>query len=183
MFFTINNIDLNILLWVQNNLRYDLLTAFFTHITSIGSILLALIAAWLILKGSRYEKFVGITSLVSAIIEVAIVNGFLKNLIARPRPLVEYGEVVPIVNILSEYSFPSGHTALAFAMAFVFYRLMPKSYGVIAIMIAAFVGISRVYLGVHYLSDVIGGIVVAYVASRIAEVVVEKFWMKRDGSV
>ena len=49
---------------------------------------------------------------------------------------------------------------------------MPKKYGVMAIGIASLVGVSRVYLGVHYLSDVIGGIVVAYVAAKFAERIV-----------
>ena len=139
MFAFITDIDLNILFWIQNNLRCDFLTMFFTHITSLGSALLVLMAAVLIFKGNRYEKFVGIASIVSAVIEVIIVNGFLKNIIARPRPFVISGEVIPLVNILSEYSFPSGHTALAFAMAIVFYRLLPKKYGVIAIFVATFV--------------------------------------------
>ena len=142
------------------------------RITSLGSVFLALIVFWLIVKGSCKERVVGITAVISVVIEVVLVNGVLKHIIARPRPYVFSNDIIPTIDILSEYSFPSGHTALAFAMAFVLYRFLPKKYGVMAIGIASLVGVSRVYLGVHYLSDVIGGIVVAYVAAKFAERIV-----------
>ena len=175
MFITVTEFDLNIVLWIQENLRSDFLTLIFSHITSIGSVLLALMAACLILKGNDYQRFIGIVSVLSACIEVSIVNGFLKNIIARQRPFIVSDEVVPLVTILSEYSFPSGHTALAFAIALVFYRLLPKKYGIVTILIAVLVGFSRVYLGVHYPSDVFGGFLIAFITSRLAECIVVKF--------
>lgn len=174
MFELLSKIDLEILLWIQNGLRNEYVTMFMWHITSVGSIALAVMAAWFALKGNGKERVVGMTAFLSAIIEVAIVNGCLKNLFARPRPFVVSEDVVPLVNILSQFSFPSGHTALAFAMAIVFYRLLPKRYGVFAILLASLVGFSRVYLGVHYSSDVVGGIVIAYVAARLAERLLQK---------
>lgn len=164
--------DLKILLYVQENLRTESITLLMQQVTSLGSIFLVLIVFWLIAKGSHDERLVGITAVVSVVIEVAVVNGLLKNIIVRPRPYVFSNDIIPAIDILSEYSFLSGHTALAFAMAFVLNRFLPKKYGVLAICIASLVGVSRVYLGVHYLSDVIGGIVVAYVAVKFAERIV-----------
>ena len=171
--------DLNILLYVQEHFRTETLTFWMQQITSLGSIFLAVIALWLILKGSHKERLFGIIMVVSVLVEVAIVNGFLKNFIARPRPFNVSDEILPAIDILSDYSFPSGHTALAFAMAFVFYKYLPKKYGIPAIIIASFVGLSRVHLGVHYLSDVIGGIIFAYVSTRIAEYLVSKYHPNR----
>ena len=170
------NIDLSILLWVQDNLSSEYLTTFMYHITSIGSVILALIALYFIIKGSRSEKIAGVAVLASCVLEIVIVNGVLKNLIARPRPFVTYEEVVPLANILSEHSFPSGHTALVFSMAFVIYKLFPSVYGKVAITIACLVGFSRVYLGVHYPSDVLAGIIVGYVVSYIIELIARKFY-------
>lgn len=169
-------LDLSILLWVQDNFRTEFLTLLMRHITSIGSIMLAILAGWFIVKGSSKERFVGITAFVSVVVEVVIVNGVLKKLLARPRPFVVTDEIVPLVNILSEFSFPSGHTALSFAMAFVFYWFLPQKYGIPAIVIATLVGVSRIYLGVHYSSDVVGGVMVAYAASQIAGFIVPKFY-------
>lgn len=168
-------LDLNILLYVQEHFRTETLTFWMRQITSLGSIFLALVAIYLIIRGTRKEKLFGIVMVVSVLIEVAIVNGFLKNVIARPRPYDVSTELLPAIEVLSDYSFPSGHTALAFALAFVFYRYLPKKYGIPAIIIASFVGISRVHLGVHYLSDVIGGVIFAYISTRIAEYVVNKY--------
>ena len=173
-FFT--RVDLSILLWVQDNLRSEYTTTFMYHITSIGSVILALIALYFIIKGSRSGKIAGVAVLASCVLEVIVVNGILKNLIARPRPFVTYDEVIPLANILSEHSFPSGHTALVFSMAFVIYKLFPKIFGNVAIVIACLVGFSRVYLGVHYPSDVLAGIVVGYVVSEIIELISRKFY-------
>ena len=160
-------VDLSILLWIQDNLRSEYVTTFMYHITSMGSILLTLMALYFIIKGSRSEKVAGVAVLASSVLEIIIVNGVLKHLIARPRPFVTYDEVVPLANILSEHSFPSGHTALVFSMAFVIYKLFPEIYGKVALVIACLVGFSRVYLGVHYPSDVLAGIIVGWFVSLV----------------
>lgn len=162
-FFT--NLDLGIILWIQDNLRSEYVTTFMYHVTSMGSILLTLMALYFIIKGSRSEKIAGIAVLVSSVLEIIVVNGVIKKLIARPRPFVTFDEVVPLANILSEHSFPSGHTALVFSMAFVIYKLFPAIYGKVAMVIACLVGFSRVYLGVHYPSDVLAGMVVGWFVS------------------
>ena len=164
-FFT--NVDLSILLWIQDNLRSEYATALMYHVTSMGSIVLSVMAWYFIIKGGRSEKIAGIAVLTSCVLEIAIVNGVLKNLIARPRPFVTFDEVVPLANILSEHSFPSGHTALVFSMAFVIYKLFPAIYGNVALVIACLVGFSRVYLGVHYPSDVIAGVIIGWFVSLV----------------
>lgn len=174
----LTELDLNILLFIQDNLRADGLTWFLKIITSAGSILLAVAAVAFVVLGSRERKLVGLTAFVSVGVDIALVNGVLKHIFARSRPFVTFDEVVPLMDVLSEYSFPSGHTALAFAMAFVFYRKLPKCYGVLALVVAGLVGFSRVYLGVHYLSDVVAGAFVGYVAAVIAEKLVDRFVRK-----
>ena len=150
--------DLNILLYVQENFRTETLTFWMRHITNLGSILLAIIAIWLIIKGSRKERLFGVITVASVLIEVAIVNGFLKNFIARPRPYDVSTELLPAIEVLSDYSFPSGHTIASFEAATVL-MIRHKKGGIMAMVLAVLIAFSRLYLYVHYPTDVLSSIV------------------------
>lgn len=102
-----------------------------------------------------------------------VVNGLLKLIIHRHRPLT--------ANLLhlDTYSFPSGHTAgstLAFGLiAILLYRIVPRPWRMVVVIVAAIliflVGISRIYLGAHYPSDVIGGWIVGGIGIMIISLV------------
>lgn len=176
MISVFEQLDLDILLYIQNCWRSDSLTEFFKFVTSGGSILLAVVAVWFILFGNKERRLLGFTAAISVAVDIALVNGFLKNVFERERPYVTYDEIIPLMGVLSDFSFPSGHTALSFALAFVFYRGLPKAYGIGAMMVAALVGFSRVYLGVHYFSDVLVGALVGCLAAYIAEKIIKRFY-------
>lgn len=110
---------------------------------------------------------VGVTALISLVVCFVATNLVLKNVIARPRPFDEISAVIPLIIKPEDYSFPSGHTCASFASAFVYYRMLPRKYGAAAVFLAALIGFSRIYLGVHYPTDILGGILVAYVGSSI----------------
>ena len=67
-----------------------------------------------------------------------------------------------------DYSFPSGHTGSAFALAVVIFMVMDRKYGIIALILASLMGFSRLYVGIHYPSDVLGGVILGVVTSVIA---------------
>jgi undecaprenyl-diphosphatase len=98
----------------------------------------------------------GLTIVAVALADVTATG--LKGLFDRPRPPLRYPNQDPLVAVPDTASFPSGHAATSFAgatiLAFAFPRLAPLFY-----VLASAVGFSRVYLGVHYLLDIVGGAV------------------------
>jgi membrane-associated phospholipid phosphatase len=137
------------------------LDTFMNDVTDLGSILVlplifVVVEAWLLWR-RRYRAggFLLVASLGSLVIQ-----GTMKLFFARPRPQLPYAHVLP------DYSFPSGHTMNAVivygALALILWSVFGRRAGlvsiVIAIVLAIGVGISRIYLGYHYLTDVVGGI-------------------------
>lgn len=96
---------------------------------------------------------------------------FAKRLFSRPRPFVSLHDVTMLVLPPDEFSFPSGHTAAAFAVATVAGFCIPGLL-VPLILVAMLIGLSRVYLGVHYPSDVAAGAVLGGLSGIIALVIV-----------
>jgi len=105
---------------------------------------------------SRTEIFL----VAAVIVGTQVINLLLKLLFHRARP-----DIHLLIDV-GGYSFPSGHAMSAFAvygiLTFVFWRHIPKSIGRISLIIGSsmfilFIGMSRIYLGVHYPSDIIGG--------------------------
>jgi undecaprenyl-diphosphatase len=98
----------------------------------------------------------GLTIVAVALADVTATG--LKGLFDRPRPPLRYPNQDPLVAVSDTASFPSGHAATSFAgatiLAFAFPRVAPLFY-----ILASAVGFSRVYLGVHYPLDIVGGAV------------------------
>jgi len=93
---------------------------------------------------------------------------FLKNTVKRERPFQKYPENVIADSHTSEYSFPSGHTSTAFSLATSLSLQCPKWYVIApSFLYAGVVGYSRMYLGMHYPSDVAAGAVIGVASSWI----------------
>ncbi|MFA5357905.1 MAG: phosphatase PAP2 family protein [archaeon] len=138
------------------------LTLFFQAVTFFGHpIIWFLAAAWLFWYGKEKRSAI----LVSIIIAVAVVSSGLKTLIARPRP----GGVAVLETQESSYSMPSSHAAIGGAMFGYFEKKFPGKLeiaNVLLLTLILLIGISRIYLGVHYLSDVIVGLVLGYLIAK-----------------
>jgi undecaprenyl-diphosphatase len=98
-----------------------------------------------------------------SLIFVYLFNYLIGYLVARPRPFVTDKGIYQLAKFFaraSDYSFPSQHTATAFVLALVVF-LDKKKLGIILLILAALIGGSRIFVGVHYPSDILGGILMA----------------------
>ncbi len=165
---TVLQIDGAILLFIQNNLRSPSLTPFFKAVSDYGVIILGVYAALMLLWEKRRIFPIASACVISGLLG-DFIKDYLKKLIMRPRPFLDVPSLVPAIKPPKSFSFPSGHTTLAFSVAFIISRILPKRYSIPAFLIAALVAFSRLYLGVHYPSDILGGICAGYVAGLITE--------------
>ena len=110
----------------------------------------------------------GYAAALSLIFGAIVTNLLLKNIVARPRPFAEIEALIPMITKPKDFSFPSGHTTASFAVALVMLRMLPKKFGIPAVVLAALVAFSRLYLGVHYPTDVLTGFVIALVGSMLS---------------
>jgi len=124
--------------------------------------LAGLLITFLASEGAWRERalflVIGLTVMAAAVI-------LLKFSIRRPRPEGEWGQ---IYRITDPHSFPSGHAARSAALAVMGLAIGPPWFAISLVLWAPWVGISRVALGIHYLSDVVAGWIVGGVMGLIA---------------
>ena len=160
--------DGNILLWIQCNMRSEILTPFFKFITALGNAGAVWIFLTVLLLVFKSTRKTGLTCAVSLSSSFFVNNLILKNVIARPRPYTALSDLIVLIPYPHDLSFPSGHSAASFAVAAAIYLAMPKKYGIPALILATLIAFSRLYLGVHYPTDVIFGILSGTVIAAIA---------------
>ena len=137
----------------------------FIWITELGgTVLIGGIAFALGLYFLLRKQFYSLTGLVVSIAGTAAVVFLLKEIIARARPDVFYQAYLE-----DGFSFPSGHAAMSLALygflAYLAWKNLPRKQGagvvVLAMVLIGLIGLSRLYLGLHFLSDVLGGYAIA----------------------
>lgn len=164
----IQNVDVDILLFIQEHLRIEGMNWFWESITTLGNGGWFWIFVAVILLLIPKTRKTGIAALLALLIGALCTNVFLKNIVARTRPYDAVSAIIPLIQRPTDFSFPSGHTTASFACAFVCYHMLPKKYGIPALCLAALIAFSRLYLGVHYPTDVLAGFLIALVSSMIA---------------
>ena len=153
----LQHIDGQILLWIQDNVRNDFLTPIFKFITHLGDTGWWWIAVTILCLFFAKTRKAGFLSAIALIGSLVINNLILKNLIARIRPYEVVDGLTRLIEAQYDYSFPSGHAGASFAAAVIFFIYLPKKFGVPALILAFLISLSRLYVGVHYPSDVLAG--------------------------
>lgn len=155
----IAELDGSILLWIQENIRSDLLTPIVKAITYLGNGGALMIAAALALMLIPKTRRLGFLCAAALMVNVVINNLILKNVIARTRPYEVVEGLRLIIGRQSDFSFPSGHTTAGFTMASVIFSETRRRIGIPVVILALLIGASRLYVGVHYPTDVLAGII------------------------
>lgn len=164
----IQQIDLSILLFIQEHLRFAWMNGFWEFITRFGDGGIFWILLTLALMIPRKTRKAGIVAGCSLLLGFLITNVTLKPLVDRVRPYDYSDAIIPLGRIPVESSFPSGHTCASFACALIYVRMLPKKYGIPLVVLAALIALSRLYLCVHFPTDVLGGFLVALFSSTVA---------------
>lgn len=151
--------DLQFLAWIQSfhSVTFDITSQVISQFIGSGFVWLLGIAC-LFLERRRRLREAGLALAFGLAGEVIVVELILKPLVHRPRPF--WVETVSVLNpVMSSYSFPSGHVTAITAAAWILSYYFPRTTWLWALVIVL-TGWSRIYNGVHWPSDVLGGIVI-----------------------
>ena len=175
---TLYNIDKAIVDFIHFSLKNNILDYIIPKITNLGELgLIWIIISIILLISKRYRK-IGFTCILALLLSLLFTDLSIKQLVQRQRPIIRYPIENSIIAIPTSYSFPSGHTSSSFAAAWVLYRQMDK-YKLTFLVLAGLIAFSRMYLYVHYLSDVIAGVLVGIISATLAIIIINKAYEKK----
>ena len=174
----LQNIDNSILEFIKNNMHssiMDKIMIICTYLGNGGAIWIAIAALLTISK--KYRK-VGLMMLVALVIGYLMGEGILKHIFKRERPFTHIPGIELLAKRPKSYSFPSGHTTSSFAaagiLAYSFRRYAPVFY-----LLAGLIAFSRLYLYMHYPSDVLGGVILGTLSCIFTIYIFKKFIDKK----
>lgn len=120
--------------------------------------------------------------LTALILDVLLCNMMLKPLVARMRPFTVNTGVELLINAPEDFSFPSGHTTASFAAAFALLFSKNKLW-IPSVVLAVLIAFSRLYLYVHYPTDILAGILLGFIASIVADFICKTLWKENKKGV
>lgn len=171
-------LDLTVLYWIQDNLR----TAFGDSVAAFLSVAFNGGILWFVLSGVLliFRKTRTAGCMVLAAMGIAFLVGELgmKNIFCRVRPCTIDDSVILAINRPGSYSFPSGHTGSSFAAATALF-LWNKKWGIPALVLAAVIGFSRLYLFVHFPTDVLVGAFLGILSALFVDFLFRKLRLDR----
>ncbi|MEE1242887.1 phosphatase PAP2 family protein [Frisingicoccus sp.] len=153
----------------------DMLMCFITKLGNAGIIWILLAVILLMIPKTRKS---GIILAVALCVDLVLCNGILKNLFVRIRPCDVNTSIQLLIPRPHDYSFPSGHTAASFAAVAALYLAGEKKIWPPVLVMACLIAFSRMYLYVHYPTDILGGILVGflsgYIGWKIVKLIIKK---------
>ena len=149
----------------------DTLMCGITRLGDAGIIWILLCIVLLVLPKTRKS---GVIWMAALLVDLVICNGILKPLVHRIRPFDVRTGIELLVKRPTDFSFPSGHTAASFASVMALYLAGEKKIWISSLGLAVLIAFSRLYLYVHYPTDVLGGVVAGLAAGALGYWLVKK---------
>lgn len=181
MFELIQQLDGQLLVAVQGLHRplLDGLVSWYTQLGNAGLMWIVLSLAMLCWRPTRRAGALALTAMVLGLL---ITNMTIKPLVERARPWLDW-PIIPLVVENDPNSFPSGHTCAAFAAGLSWARALPERWmRTLSVVLAVCMGLSRLYVGVHYPTDVLAGALVGALCAWAAWVLYRIYVRKQpDG--
>ena len=175
----IQNWDVSVLRFIQEHIVCSVLDVFFSLVTHLGDGGIFWICVAVLFLFFKRTRKTGIMMGAALILGLIIGNGILKNVIGRVRPYYLEGALRTIDQLLvkapSDASFPSGHTLASFECATVL-MIRDRRFGIPALIIAVSVALSRLYLYIHFPTDVFAGAVLGIINGILGVIIVNAVW-------
>jgi len=179
MISQLTTIDRNIFLFINHLPHNPFLNYFFAFLAGIsyGGFIWFAIAVTVFVWEEIKDKKSLFAQVLAGLLTFILVELLLKNIFGRLRPEFSIPSTIVILDFTNSLSFPSGHAAMAFAGAYILSRKHRK-WGLLYYVLAFLISFSRIYLGKHYPSDVVAGMMIGtligYISVKISEYVFPK---------
>ena len=173
MLFGTETFEFEILNKLHDWLSCDFMDMLMVGVSSLGNGgAIWIVAAIVMMSIKKYRKC-GYVFVLALLAGLVFGNFVMKNLIARPRPCALFEGLELLVSKPTDFSFPSGHTLASFISAFILLDVN-KKIGIAAMVLAVVMALSRMYLFVHFPTDILGGILLAFVIYLLARKFLKK---------
>jgi undecaprenyl-diphosphatase len=174
----INIFDNFVLYIISKKMKNKYFDKFMPIITSFGNLGIIWVAIAIILLFDKQDKTIGGVVILALIIGSLIGEGMIKHIVRRIRPCNKQNNIALLISKPISYSFPSGHTLSSFAAAEVL-SMYFTNYKMIFITIAFLIALSRIYLYVHYPTDVIAGILIGIFCSKFIFIILQEGYINK----
>ena len=166
------NWEFDLLYWFQS-IHNPILDKIVVVITSLGNAGIFWILLTLVMLIVCKDKKVAWTSALALLFSVLVINVFLKNMAMRARPCWIDDTIPLLVKNPKDYSFPSGHSSASFASAVSIVQYAKyRKQGIAAVILAALIAVSRMYVFVHFPTDVFVGTILGIVEAILAGIII-----------